>query len=46
MKIKERSKPFIVYLPGYETNIGSLFTVNELYWKPFTIFKPLPSEIA
>ncbi len=46
MKIKERSKPFIVYLPGYETNIGSVFTVNELYWKPFTIFNLLPSEIA
>ena len=46
MKRKERSKPFIVHLPGYETNIGSVFTVNDLYWKPFTVFNLLPSEIT
>lgn len=46
MKRRERSKPFIVYLPGYEANIGSVFTVNELYWKPFTVFNLLPSEIT
>lgn len=46
MKRRERSKPFIVHLPGYETNIGSVFTVNALYWKPFTVFNLLPSEIT
>lgn len=46
MKIKERSKPFIVYLPGYDGEIGSGFTSNELFWKPFTVFNQLPSEIA
>jgi hypothetical protein len=46
MKIKSRSKPFIVYLPGFEGDIGSVFTTNELYWRPFVVFNMLPSEIA
>ena len=46
MKLKESSKPFIVYLPGYEGDIGSGFTLNELFWKPFTVFNLLPSEIS
>lgn len=45
MKKREGSKPFIAYLPGYEANIGEVFTVSELYWKPFTVFNLLPSEI-
>ncbi len=46
MKIKERSKPFIVYVPGFEGDIGSGFTLNELFWQPFTVFNYLPSEIS
>jgi hypothetical protein len=46
MKLRVLSKPFIVYMPGYEDNIGSHFVVNELFWKPFTVFKLLPSEIG
>lgn len=45
MKIRERSKPFIVHVPGYEGDIGSGFTLNELYWQPFTVYNLLPSEI-
>ncbi len=45
MKKGERSKPFIVYIPGYETDIGSAFNVNKLFWEPFTVFNLLPSEI-
>jgi len=45
MKMKEGGKPFIVYVPGYEGNIGSGFTVNELFWQPYTVFNLLPSEI-
>ena len=45
MKIRDRSKPFIVYVPGYEADIGSAFVLNELYWQPFTLFNLLPSEI-
>lgn len=46
MKIKAGSKPFIVNVPGYEGNIGTAFTLNELFWQPYTIFNTLPSEIA
>ena len=46
MKMSEGAKPFIVYVPGYDGNIGSGFTLNELFWKPYTIFNLLPSEIA
>jgi hypothetical protein len=46
MKIRERSKPFIVHVPGYEGDIGSAFILNELYWQPFILFNLLPSEIA
>jgi len=46
MKIKEGSKPFIVYVPGYEGDIGSGFTLDELFWQPYTVFNVLPSEIA
>ena len=46
MKIKESSKPFIVFVPGYEGDIGSGFTLNELFWQPYSVFNLLPSEIA
>jgi hypothetical protein len=46
MKLRVSSKPFIVYMPGYEDNIGSHFVVNDLFWRPFTVFKLLPSEIG
>ena len=46
MKIKESSKPFIVYVPGYDGNIGSAFIMNEIFWQPYTVFNLLPSEIA
>ena len=46
MKKKERTKPFIVYMPGYEGDIGSQFTTDEYYWQPYNIFNLLPSEIS
>jgi hypothetical protein len=46
MKTKVFSKPFIVYIPGYEDNIGIHFIADELFWKPFIVFHLLPSEIA
>lgn len=45
MKLKESSKPFIIFVPGNEINIGSAFTVNELFWQPYTVFTLLPSDI-
>ena len=46
MKLGEGSKPFIVYVPGYEGDIGTGFTPEELFWQPYSIFNLLPSEIA
>lgn len=45
MKVKQGSKPFIVYLPGYEGEIASAFNMNELYWEPYIVFNLLPSRI-
>jgi hypothetical protein len=46
MKMREGAKPFIVYVPGYDGDIGSGFTMNELFWQPYSLFNLLPSEIA
>jgi hypothetical protein len=46
MKVNISSKPFIVSAPGYEGDIGSGFTLNELFWQTYTIFNLMPSEIA
>jgi hypothetical protein len=46
MKMREGAKPFIVYVPGNEVEIGSAFNLNELFWQPFTVFGLLPSEIS
>lgn len=46
MKLREKSKPFIVYVPGKEVEIGSAFTLNALFWQPYTAFNLLPSEIS
>jgi hypothetical protein len=46
MKMRASSKPFIVYVPGYEDNIGASFIVNELFWKPYMVFNLLPSQIS
>jgi hypothetical protein len=46
MKMKSGSKPFIVYVPGSDIEIGSAFNTNELFWQPYTVFSLLPSEIA
>jgi hypothetical protein len=45
MKLKPGSKPYIVSVPGSEAEIGSAFTVNELFWQPYTVFSLQPSEI-
>lgn len=46
MKLKASSKPFIVYIPGYEDNVGTHFATTELFWKPFFLYNLLPSQIA
>jgi hypothetical protein len=46
MKMRDKAKPFIVSAPGFEGDIGSAFTLNELFWQPYTVFNLLPSEMA
>jgi len=46
MKVRENSKPFIVHVPGSEAEIGSAFTLNELFWQPYTVYNLMPSEIV
>lgn len=46
MKRSGRSRPFIVYVPGYEEDIGYFFSTEQRYWRPFTVFNLLPSEIS
>jgi hypothetical protein len=45
MKVRPDSKPFIVYMPGYEDDIGNYFIADERFWLPFAVFRLLPSEI-
>lgn len=47
MKIRGKSKPFIMNLPGASPEIGSLFTANELMWKPYYLFSlPMPEILS
>ena len=46
MKRKLKTKSFIVYVPGLESDIGSAFSTDELFWRPFMVFNMLPSEIS
>lgn len=39
------SKPYLVYLPGYDFDPGIVFTAEADYWRPFTIFETMPSAI-
>jgi hypothetical protein len=45
MKMRASSKPYIVYIPGFEDNISTHFIMNELFWKPYLVFNLLPSRI-
>jgi hypothetical protein len=42
---KNGSKAVLFYLPGYDLDPGSVFIADEKFWRPFTIFKIMPSEI-
>ena len=46
MKMRVSSKPFIVFIPGFEGNIGTHFITNELFWKSYLVFNLLPSQIS
>jgi len=44
-KKRERGTPFIVNIPGYSGNVGSLFVTGEKFWLPHTLYSCQPSEI-
>jgi len=46
MKRRPGAKPFIVSVPGLESDIGSMFTTDEHFWRPYIIFNTLPSQIS
>jgi len=46
MKLRPGAKPYIVSIPGFEGDIGSIFNPDELFWLPFIVFNLLPSEIS
>lgn len=46
MKLKPNAKPFIVSIPGFESDIGSVFNPDQLFWQPYIVFNLLPSEIS
>lgn len=46
MKLKPSSKPYIMYVPGFENDIGLYFTAGRHFWIPFTVFTLMPSEIS
>ncbi len=45
MKTRINSKPFIVYIPGYEGDIGEYFNADDRFWHRYSVFGYLPSEI-
>jgi hypothetical protein len=46
MKMKSSSKPYIVFMPGLDADLGSFFSTDELFWQPYVLFNLLPSEIS
>jgi len=43
---KTGAKALIYNLPGYDIDACSVFLADIRYWRPFTIFKIMPSEIS
>lgn len=46
VKKREKGTPFIVNIPGYSGNVGSLFVTNEKFWLPHTLCSSQPSDIG
>lgn len=44
-KKSPKSRAYIVNIPGFQGNVGSLYTTNEKFWMPNTIFSSQPAEI-
>ncbi len=46
MKMRVASRPFVMHVPGMEEDIGSYFTADPFFWRPFMVFNVMPSELS
>lgn len=44
-KKREKGTPYIINIPGYSGNVGSLFVINENFWLPNIVYSFQPSQI-
>lgn len=42
---KKDSDPYVLYIPGYDEPLGSLFPTIEKFWKPYLLFDYPPGMI-
>jgi uncharacterized protein YbdZ (MbtH family) len=42
---REGTNPYVLYIPGFNKPIGSLFVTEEKFWKPYIIFNYQPGMI-
>ena len=45
MLLEKSSQPFVVFIPGFTERIGSIFSIDELYWRDKIIFHLTPAQI-
>ncbi len=46
MQKRKKTKPFIVHIPGYETDPCSHFVTDSRFWMPFMVFELRPDQIS
>ena len=42
---REGANPYVLYIPGFNKPVGSLFVTKEKFWKPYIIFNYRPGMI-
>jgi len=46
MQKKEKTEPYFMYIPGYDTDPADHFIADKKFWLPFTIFRLNAGQIA
>ncbi|HCC70430.1 MAG TPA: hypothetical protein DEQ09_04675 [Bacteroidales bacterium] len=46
MQKRKNTKPFIMHMPGYDTDPTLYFFDDARFWLPFTVFRYRPSQIS
>lgn len=44
-RTREGANPYVLYIPGFNKPVGSLFVTKEKFWKPYIIFNYRPGMI-